>query len=327
MLSVPPLAIQIDQFLELVGSRGLLVWHDGKVVHESYRRGHTASVRWMMNSATKLNVAMLIAIAQASGVLGANDTPLMTYWPELKGTSWEPVTIGQCLDMSTGVDFQEESLDLESDSHYAHVLKELACGSIDSYLLTLGRRAPAGSEVIYSSADTEMLGRTLARAAGKSLSALLEEYVWKPAGMESDAYWICDQADREMALAGICATLRDYARLGILLFNDGRANSIQVLPEDFVRRLAHPPAELFSMAGHDEYPLVCFNQVFVPNRLDEQRGDYMGAGSFGQVIYVNPERKTVIAHHGIFADITTEYIDIHRLFMAFRQISDQVAST
>lgn len=325
-LSVPPLAINADQFLKLVGTQGLLVWSDGKVVHESYHNGHSPSVRWMMNSATKLNVAMVVAVAQERGILGSNDTPLSYYWPELKGTAWEPVTIGHCLTMSSGIDFNEESLDLEGDAQYAELFQQLIGGSIDSFLLQLPRRSPAGSEVIYSSADTEALGATLTRAAGKPLAALLEEYVWQPAGMESDAYWICDPTGREMALAGLCATLRDYARIGILLFNKGRANGRQVLPQKFVDDLAHPPAELFSKPGHDGYPLVPWNQAFVPSHIEDQQGDFMAAGSFGQIIYVNPKRKTVIAHHGVCADITTEYIDLHRLFMAFRQISDDVGS-
>jgi hypothetical protein len=79
--------------------------------------------------------------------------------------------------------------------------------------------------------------------------------------------------------------------------------------------------------GHDDYPLLVIDQSFVPSRADEQRGDYMAAGSYGQMIYVNPVTRTVIAHQGVMADITMEYVDIYRAFMAFRQTAEHLASS
>jgi CubicO group peptidase (beta-lactamase class C family) len=324
-LGVPPLAIDLDQFMELLGTRGLLVWHNGHVVHEQYLKGHRPDVCWMTNSASKPVVAMLVACAQARGELGPNETPIVQYWPELCGTAWEPVTVGQCLAMTTGIDFVEESLDLEGDAPYAQLFEELLFGSIDRFIARLGRRAPAGAELVYSSIDTEALGGTLIRATGKSIAQLLEEYIWRPAGMESSAYWITDTTGREMALAGLCATLRDYARLGLIMLRAGRWNGRQIVPFDLIRSFSHPSPAIFEMSGHDDYPLVPLNQTFVPNNLADQRGDYMAAGSWGQMIYVDPRHATVIAHQGVCADITTEYIDMTRAFFAFRQISEELA--
>lgn len=326
-LGVPPLAICLEQFTELLGTRGLMVWHDGYIVHEQYLKGHRPDVRWMTNSASKPVVAMLVACAQARGDLGSDDTQIAEYWPELRGTAWEPVTLGQCMAMTTGIDFVEESLDLEDDAQYAELLKELLYGSIDRFVTGLGRRAPAGSELVYSSIDTEALGGALIRATGKSIAQLLEEYIWLPAGMESPAYWIADTLGRDMALAGLCATLRDYTRLGLVMLHGGRWNGRQIVPWEFIRNFSQPGAHLFGMPGHDDYPLVPVNQVFVPNTLADQRGDYMAAGSWGQMIYVDPRHATVIAHQGICADVTTEYVDMTRAFFAFRQIAEELAQS
>ena len=324
-LGVPPLAIDRDQLLRLVGTRGLLVWHDGAIVHEQYLQGHLPTTRWMTNSASKLVVSMLVARAESEGVLGPNDTPLTSYWPELFGTAWDGVTLGQCLAMTTGVEWQEESLDLESDGCWPDLMSELIAGRIDNYLPTVGRRCEPGTEVIYSSLDTEALGGTLIRAASASIAELMQRWIWEPAGMETDAYWICDPSGRELALSGLCATLRDYARLGLILLHDGEWNGNQITPASFSYRLSHPDDGLFSMPGHEDYPLVVWNQGFIPNSLQAQAGDYMAAGSYGQLIYVNPETRTVVAHQGIDPDITTEYIHMYRLFMAFRQMSVALA--
>lgn len=326
-LGVPPLAIDLDQLLALLGTRGLLVWHDGAIVHEQYLHDHGPGVRWMTNSASKLVVGMLVARAQADDVLGPASTPLTDYWPELIGTAWDGVTVGHCMEMTTGVDWVEESLDLvDADNVFAQLFRELSFGSIEALIPRLGRRSSPGTELVYSSIDTEALGGVLIRAVGTSIASYLQRSIWQPAGMEHDAYWVCDPTGRELALSGLCATLRDYARLGLVLLHDGAWNGQQVLPASFSERLANPDPVTFELPGHDDYPLTCWEQAFVPNSLDAQAGDYMAAGSYGQIIYVNPATRTVVAHQGIHRDITTEYIDLYRAFMAFRAISEHLAS-
>jgi len=223
--------------------------------------------------------------------------------------------------MTTGVGWDEEDLDLlDPESEWVVLFKELTRGSIDSYPGTVPRRDEPGEVVWYSSLDTEVLGGTLIRAASEGIAELVERWLWTPMRAESDAYWICDPTGREFALSGLNATLRDYTRLGILLLNHGRAFGQQLLPEAFCRKLEQPDPGLLSAPGADAYPVTVWEQAFVPNTLEAQDGDYMAAGSFNQIIYVSPRTRTVVAHHGVTADITTEYIDMFRLFMAFREI-------
>lgn len=319
-LSVPPIAVELDQFLRHIGTQGLAVWHDGHLVDERYLGDHSAETRWMTNSASKLVVAMLIADAQRSGTISGRDQLLTELWPELAETVWDTVTIGHCMSMTTGVDWVEEDLDMMRDSQFAQFSHEVAFGSIDAFLMSLSRRSPVGTELIYSSMDTEVLGGALIRATGRGIAELVQDTLWLPGGMEHSAYWVSDDHGREMALSGLCATLRDYLRLGLLLLPD-TVEASDVIPAGFRQRLNSPDPAIFEMAGHDDYPLVCWDQAFIPCRPDDQRGDFMAAGSYGQIIYVDPPTRTVIAHQGVFADITTEYIDLFRCFMLFRQIA------
>jgi CubicO group peptidase (beta-lactamase class C family) len=325
-MSVAPLAIDRDQFLHLLGTRGLLVVHNDTIVHEEYLHGHDPATRWMTNSATKLIVGMLIARAQADGFIHSLDDSVEKYWLEAKGTAWEGVTIGQCMAMTTGVDFVEESLDLlDPNNQYSELFRELGFGSVEKFLLSLGRRSTPGSELIYSSIDTEGLGSVLPRAVGSGIAKYLQDTIWQPAGMESDAFWLCDPTGRELALSGLCATLRDYARLGLVLLHEGNWNGTRVVPSSFVHALRNPDPATFELPGHDDYPLVCWQQSFIPSTAAEQQGDYMAAGSYGQLIYVNHDASVVVAHQGIGRDISMEYTDMHRAFMAFRQISEYLA--
>jgi CubicO group peptidase (beta-lactamase class C family) len=325
-LSVAPLAISPGQFWNLIGTEGLLVWHDGSTAHEWYREGRSEDDIWMTNSASKVVVAMLVARAIEDGFL-SRQTQLVDLWPELLGSGWDGVNVGHCLTMTTGVDFVEESLDLELDSSYIPVINEIFFGSLERFVQSLGRRWEPGSQVAYSSLDTEALGSALMRATGKGIAAYLEEVLWRPAGMEHEARWLTDTTGREVALSGLCASLRDYARLGLVLLDRGRVGDQQLIPAEFAKGLEDPPAELFDAPGADDYPLLVLDQAFIPSARGQQEGDYMAAGSFNQLIYVHPGTRTVIAHQGVGRDITMEYVDMYRAFMAFRQIGHHLSNT
>ncbi|MBP2434088.1 hypothetical protein [Bradyrhizobium elkanii] len=50
-------------------------------------------------------------------------------------------------------------------------------------------------------------------------------------GAEADAKWSLDATGREVAYAYFNATLRDWARLGLMLAHDGKWNDKAIVPE------------------------------------------------------------------------------------------------
>jgi len=84
------------------------------------------------------------------------------------------------------------------------------------------------------SIDTQVLGTVLVRATGQSLSSYTSEKLWKPMGMESEAFWMVDGTGMEMAFGGLNAGLRDFARLGRLYMHKGNWNGEQIVPESWV---------------------------------------------------------------------------------------------
>ncbi|MGO8609787.1 serine hydrolase, partial [Rhizobium johnstonii] len=81
----------------------------------------------------------------------------------------------------------------------------------------------------YRSIDTELLGLILARIEGKPLADLLSERIWKPMGAQADATWNLDRAGGiEKAFCCINATPRDFARLGLLVADQGQAGQNRI---------------------------------------------------------------------------------------------------
>ncbi len=106
-------------------------------------------------------------------------------------------------------------------------------------------RAP-GERFHYSSAETQVLGLALRAATGKPLANYLSEKIWQPMGAEADAAWILDKGGYEVAFIGVNARVRDYARLGMVLANDGMLDGRPLIPGAWVREATTPRAAQFA---------------------------------------------------------------------------------
>ena len=119
----------------------------------------------------------------------------------------------------------------------------------------------------------------------------MSELIWKPFGMESDATWWLEAPDGlEVAGSGIHATLRDYARFGLFMMNDGRIGDRRVVPEGWVRE-ATSPREVGGTKldyGYMWWPVADAN-----GNGDGQA--YSARGIFGQYLYLHPAERVVIA--------------------------------
>src|SRR5699024_1444836 len=83
-----------------------------------------------------------------------------------------------------------------------------------------------GTDFNYISGATQLLGLVLKRALqGETLSAYLEEKLWKPLGMEYEATWSLDKKKGiEKAFCCLNARALDFAKIGRLYLRKGDWN-------------------------------------------------------------------------------------------------------
>src|SRR5690606_643402 len=125
------------------------------------------------------------------------------------------------------------------------------------------------------------------RATGTTVSAYMAERLWEPLGAERDGYFIMDGppgVGREFTGAGFNATLRDFARVGLMMLNNGSANGRQIVPAEW-GALSTRPTINSSRDERDGYGMQWW--MF---------GDtaYSAVGLQGQYIYVDPKTRTVV---------------------------------
>lgn len=192
---------------------GLLVLHEGKVVYERYGLGNDENSKWVAFSVAKSVSSLLLGAAIQDGFIESVDDPVTDYLPRLKGSSYDGATITNVLNMASGVGWNEDYADPDSDVSKAAGFNAM---ELFDYLNTLPVMAKPGKVFNYSTGETNLVGAIVRAAVGNNEATYLEDKIWKPFGMESDANWAMDVKYRS-ELGGCCinATLRDYGRIGL----------------------------------------------------------------------------------------------------------------
>ena len=159
---------------------------------------------------------------------------------------------------------------------------------------TLEREREPGTYNHYVSIDSQMLGMLIMEVTGKPLEDYLHEKIWNKIGMESDAYYLTDSVGDAMALGGLNATLRDYAKFGQLYLNKGSWEGRQIVPSEWVEASYFLDApHVQPMAGELSANTWGYGfQWWVPGFPDT---DYTAAGVYNQYIYIDPITNVVIA--------------------------------
>lgn len=291
-----------DDFMSVNRVSGLLVIQDGRIVLEKYGLGRKPTDRWTSFSIAKSVTSTLLGAAVRDGAVKSLDDRADRYVPELKGGSYDGVTLRQLLTMTSGVHWTENYDDPASD--FNRHATELGPQTY-RMMSALPRDAKPGEKYYYSTGESNLIGAVVMRATGKGLASYLSEKIWRPYGMESDGVWITSKDGLE--LGGICfsARLRDYGRLGQFMLDGGSADGKSVLPAGWIET-ATAVHEKTSFGADYGYQWWIYPQ-----------GAYAGVGIMGQSLYVDPARKAVIVIQSAWTNSGTP--QHYKLQIAFLQ--------
>jgi len=299
-------------FLDRSVTTSLLVVHDDALVSENYFRGYDNDSLCTSMSVAKSFISGLIGTTVADGSIKSIDDPVTDYVAALKGSGYDGVPIKHVLQMSSGIDFSEEYDDLESDINL--VMAHLAGGgSIVDYVRNLKSKGPSGKTYYYASVDTQVLAMLLEQVTGKSVATLIEERIWQPLGMESDATWCLDNHGDEIAFAFLNAAPRDYAKFGRLFLNRGHSNGHRILPQSWVKDSITPDKDYLRLKDLyvPGWDIGYQYQWWVPAG---DSGEFTGIGVWGQYLYVNPRHRTIIVKTSVDPEFHTRDMETIAVF-------------
>ena len=276
---------------------GLLVMHDGVPVHENYGKGASATSTSASASMMKSVIGLLYGIAIEDGVIGSVDDPIGDHIEEWADDPRGRITLRQMLTMSSGL----------APSDFMTII---FAPDIGAEALKLELAGKPGEEFSYNNAITKLLALALDRrlaAEGKGgVLQYLESELWCPLGNGPAKVWV-DPAGKARGYAGMQATLRDWARVGELIRNRGRANGEQIVPADWIAAMATPSAAnaqygLHVWLGREHTPQRAYsagNPVKVPHSEPFEAGDIVYFDGFGgQRVYVLPSHGLTVVRIG-----------------------------
>ncbi|OSZ66923.1 serine hydrolase [Sphingomonas sp. IBVSS2] len=271
----------LDAFIAQQNIAGLIVLKDGKIVLERYARGYSQRGRWTSFSVAKSFTSSLVGAAIRDGFIKSVGEPVTRYIPELAGSGYDGVTIAQLLTMTSGVKWNEDYTDAKSD--VARMFLEPVPAGEDPtvyYMKKLPREFAPGSKWVYKTGETNLIGVLVMRATGKPLATYLSEKIWKPYGMEQDAFWMVDPSGHEVSGCCLSVSLRDYARMGQFVLEGGKG----AVPVDWYRQSTTAHADIGVPGRGYGYQWWTYPE-----------GRFGAQGIFGQTIRIDPKSKVVIA--------------------------------
>ena len=216
-LPAAPRELGLAEFFEQTDGDGMIVLQRGRVLFERYGNGMPPHAPHILMSVSKSMLGLLF------GELRLDPERLVTdVLPELAGTAYRGATLRHLLDMRAGIAFDEDYLATSGtivDYRKATGWNELAPGEAPSdlhsfYPVLTASDGRHGGRFHYVSPNTDLLGWVIERATGRPYGELMSEHVWRRIGAEYSAYITVDRFGAPRAAGGMCATLRDLARVG-----------------------------------------------------------------------------------------------------------------
>jgi CubicO group peptidase (beta-lactamase class C family) len=294
----------LAEALEAVYTDAFVVVADGSIVHEWYAEGVCPDRTHLLMSVSKSLTATLIGVLVGEGSVRTEELA-SRYVPALEGTAWDGATVQHLLDMTAGVEFNEEDYDdPESDGclielvsgYRPHQRADLPADTA-SWITSLPAQGEHGDRFQYRSIITDVLGWIVEEVTGQRFADAFADRIWTRIGAEHDADLIVDGRGFPTVEGGICATARDLARFGLMHLRRGVANGAQVVPAEWTDRvLSADPTSIAQFAagsaGDPARPQAYYHDCWWVQ--DAAKGRYSALGINGQMVLIDRSRETVI---------------------------------
>ncbi len=290
-----------QQSLQANYTDGIIILHRGKLVYERYFGVLKPEGQHAAMSITKTFTGTLAALLVAEEKLDP-ERLVADYVPELAASGFGDASVRQLMDMTTGIHFSEDYADPKAEV-WAHAAAGNPLPKPADYqgprtyyefLQTVKPQGRHGEAFHYRTANSDALDWVIARVSGQNVAQLLSERIWSRLGAEQDAYMSVDSIGTPFAGGGLNAGLRDLARFGEMMRNEGRYNGTQILPPEVVADIrGGANRDDFAKAGYRLLPGWSYRNMWWVSH--NEHGAFMARGVHGQALYVDPLAEMVIA--------------------------------
>ncbi len=293
--------------------QGVMMIHKGKIVFQQYPGMNPTDVHvWM--SAAKSTVGLIIAQMEAEGKVDMQKS-VADYVPELKGTSWDGITMLDAINMATALQLDETMASMMDPGSIIvrffsaeFGFPNPATGKSEKWLdiLKEAQKAPGqkpGERFSYSSAVTQVSVLAAEKVDNKSWAQLFQDRVWGKVGARGPILQNLTPDGTAVAHGLLSCTLEDFARYGMLYTPSWNKVAFEpVVSAQVLKRIqtgGSPEAyrAAFPEGIKDHGPGAYFGEAPLANSFQFDAVFEDGAlwkhGNLGQGIYIDPKRDFV----------------------------------
>ena len=275
-----------------IRTRAVIVLYDGQIVAERYANGFSKDTRLLGWSMTKSVTSALIGILVRQGKLDIREPAPISEWKTTNDPRGK-ITTDQLLRMSSGLVFQEDyEENPDTDAGFMYFTKK----DMTAFAAAKPLEADPDKKFSYSSGTTMILSRIIRETVGGAYQDYLafpRKELFNKLGMRS-AVIEPDPSGTMVGAGFMYATAQDWARFGILYYNDGVWNGERILPEGWVQytRTPTPPDPGY---GAQFWLNTKAKDQWMPDCPEDI---YSAWGHEGQFVTIVPSRKTIIIRLG-----------------------------
>jgi len=274
-----------QQFLDVSNTNAFLVVRNGVLTYEYYnaKKNITATTQLPSYSVAKTMTSLIAGQLIAAGKLKESDK-FVGYFPEYKtGTSFDQVTVQSLLDMESGVGVSDNYP--TGPQGWGVAIAQMYATTDMNWFIKHNRKmafAP-DSKAEYRSVDTQLLGMIIHRITGERVSDYFSKNIWQPVGAATAATWNVDHIGGiEKTFCCFNASARDYAKVGLMLINNGSTASKHIISASWIKRLSTPVVKLDNGWGYSAFMWHPYENINLMH------------GLHGQFVLMNPATRTVV---------------------------------
>ena len=275
-----------------LGTRAVVVLHDGKLIAERYADGFdqmTPQLGWSMSkSVTNLLVGRLVQ----QGKVSLDDAKLRPEWKDGR----RAITVRNLLQMTGGLEW-DETYDLGTPITRMLYLEP----DMGGYVAGQPLAHRPGTWQQYSSGGTTLLCSVLAKRTGLGVNLVRDE-IFRPLGLAS-AVIEPDAAGTPVCSSYLWATPRDWAAVGQFALDGGVWRGRRLLPKGWMRFSTRAVDVRTDSPGYAAG--WWSNRDKDGNRVEPELGKdaYFAEGHDGQWIVVVPSADLVVVRLGFSPEV------------------------
>jgi CubicO group peptidase (beta-lactamase class C family) len=300
-------SMTVTEMLDSTYTDGFIVLKDRAVVFEKYYNGMTSDTRHLLMSVSKSVTGTIAGTLVNDGRLNP-EKKVVDYIPELKNSpGYTDATVREVLDMTTSIIFVEDYDDPEAEiaSHEQATAwrgrTPIAEEGLYAFAQTIRKDKREHGEIFhYASINTDVLGWLIERSSSQRFIDFMSQAIWSKLGAEHDAQLSVDYLGSPVANGGFVITLRDLARFGQMVLDDGYYNGEQIIPSGWIDDIRfNGKNSAWKPTKHGEvWPDGFYrNQWYVTK---DDHGSFFAVGVNGQHIWINPTTRVVIVKFSSF---------------------------